>query len=292
MEKRALGNTGLEVTLLGYGAIPIGDRELSEEAVERTINTVLDSGVNFVDTAPDYWDSEERIGKYISHRRSEYYLATKCGCDITESGEPLGHIWTKEKLISNLELSLRRMRTDYVDIWQIHNAYVDDVDQGELLAVMEEVKRSGKVRHISVSSHLPHVRTFIERGDFETYQITYSALDRAHEMVIGEASASGCGVIVRGYVGSVGSKTRRPKRLELWKKANLDELLGEGESRFQFLLRFTISHKGISTTIVGTSNADHLAENLASIEAGPLPNATYEEAKRRLDAAGESPKTA
>ena len=294
MEKRTLAKTGLEVTVLGYGAMAIRDRDdVSDKEAEKILGAVLDSGVTFVDTSPDYGASEERIGRFISHRRSEYFLATKCGCNITESGERLepSHLWTKERLIENIELSLRRLQCDYVDIWQLHNAAVKDVDSGDLVAVMEEVKRSGKVRHVSISSTLPHIATYIERGDFATYQIPYSAMQREHEGVIGDAAASGCGVIVRGGVaqGNAGSTPKKQTTLELWEKARLDELLDEGESRTQFLLRYTISHPGMSTTIVGTRNTDHLAENLVAVEAGPLSDEVYEDAKARLDGAGESP---
>jgi aryl-alcohol dehydrogenase-like predicted oxidoreductase len=293
MEQRVLGKSGLKVSVLGYGAMALHDpKDISDKDAEHLLGSVLDSGVTFVDTSPDYGASEERIGKYISHRRSEYYLASKCGCNITEDGVRLDpiHLWTRERLISNIELSLRRLGTEYIDIWQIHNASVEDVDRGDLVAVMEEVKQSGKVHHVSISSELPHIATYIERRDFATYQIPYSALQREHELVIGDAAAAGCGVIVRGGVAQGSAVTgRRKELLELWEKAGLDELLDEGESRSQFVLRYTISHPGMSTTIVGTRSRDHLAENLVAIESGPLADDVYASAKARLDDAGESP---
>ena len=84
LPKRTLGRTGLEVTTLGYGAMELRGaprgRDVSEEQAERILNAVLDSGINFIDTSIDYGVAEERIGRYISHRRSEYFLASKCGC--------------------------------------------------------------------------------------------------------------------------------------------------------------------------------------------------------------------
>lgn len=293
VEQRVLGKSGLKVTVLGYGAMALHGREdVSDKDAEYLLGSILDSGVTFVDTSPDYGASEERIGKFISHRRSEYLLASKCGCNITEDGKRLDpfHLWTRERLISNIELSLRRLRTEYIDIWQIHNASVEDVDSGDLVAIMEEVKQSGKVRHVSISSELPDIATYIKRGDFATYQIPYSALQREHELVIEDAAAAGCGVIVRGGVAQGSSDTgRRKELLELWEKAGLDELLDEGESRTQFVLRYTISHPGMSTTIVGTKSRDHLAESLVAIESGPLSADAYASAKSRLDEAGESP---
>src|SRR3990172_2855305 len=93
LPKRQLGRTGLQVTTLGYGAMELRGaprgRDVSDEQAERILNAVLDAGINFIDTSIDYGVSEERIGKYISHRRSEYYLATKCGCWALP-GEPPG----------------------------------------------------------------------------------------------------------------------------------------------------------------------------------------------------------
>ena len=116
MTTSVLGRTGLDVTKLGYGAMAL--RESSDDVSERVLNAVLDAGITFIDTSNDYGLSEEMIGKYVSGRRSEYYLATKCGCP------PAGgdHVWTRENLFRGLHESLDRLKTDYVDIMQLHNA--------------------------------------------------------------------------------------------------------------------------------------------------------------------------
>lgn len=299
MEKRRLGRTGLDITVLGYGAMEVRGRRIwngrtvSDAEAETILNAVLDSGINFIDTAYDYGRSEEYIGRYISGRRSEYYLATKCGCTVVDKGDhdETPHVWTRENLLHNIETSLQRMKTDYVDLWQLHNPSVEQVEEGDLVAVMEEVTASGKVRHVSISSTLPHITRYIEMGVFDSYQIPYSALQRQHEIVIQKAADSGAGVIIRGGVarGEPGSGLGSDEAWETWKKANLDELCSEGESPTAFLLRYTISHPGMATTIVGTMNPIHLGENIATVERGPLPADLYDEAKRRLDAAGHSP---
>jgi aryl-alcohol dehydrogenase-like predicted oxidoreductase len=300
MEQRVLGKTGLKVTTLGYGAMEIrgkrvwGGRPVTDEQAERILNAVLDAGINFIDTAYDYGRSEEYIGKFISKRRSEYILATKCGCSFEDKGDhdDTPHIWTRENLLYNIEHSLSLMKTDYVDIWQLHNPSVEQVQSGDLLCVMEEVQKAGKARWISISSTLPHITTYIEWGKFATYQIPYSALERQHENVISAAARSGAGVIIRGGVArgapeeaGLGNKDR----WATWNKAKLDELLAPGESRTGFLLRFTLSHPAMHTTIVGTLIPEHLQDNLRAAAAGPLPADVYAEAKRRLSAAGEAP---
>jgi len=300
MERRMLGRTGLAVTPLSYGAMEIrgpriwNGRPVTDAEAERILNTVLDVGINFIDTAYDYGLSEEYIGHFLSRRRSDYYLATKCGCTVVNAGDKdeTPHVWTRENLLHNIETSLRRMQTDYIDVWQLHNPTVEQVEAGDLVRVMEEVKAAGKVRWIGISSTLPHITTFISWGVFDTYQIPYSALERTHEAVITAAAQSSAGTIIRGGVARGAPEEAglgHRDRWTIWEQAKLDELRAPGESRTAFLLRFTLTHPDMHTTIVGTMNPDHLAENLRAAQAGPLPPNLYAEAKRRLDAAGEKP---
>ncbi len=293
MQKRVLGRTGLEVTQLGFGAMEIrgsktwSGREVTEKKAETILNAVLDSGINFIDTAPDYGMSEDFIGKYISHRRDEFYLATKCGCNPTDKDKP--HVWEGQQLEQNIETSLQRMKVDYVDVWQLHNPTVDEFEKGSLLETMQKVKDSGKVRSISISSTHPYIEKFIQLGVFDTFQIPYSALQREHEEAISKAAQAGAGTIIRGGVakGEPGrSGMPNEKTWGNWDKARLNELLQEGQSRTDFMLRFTLSHPDMHTTIVGTLNPEHLAENLKTAEAGPLPADIYVEAKLRLDEIG------
>ncbi len=300
MQISVLGRTNLPVTKLGFGAMEIrgpriwNGRPVTDDEAQRILNAVLDAGINFIDTSYDYGRSEEYIGRFISHRRSEYYLATKCGCTVVNAGDhdDTPHIWTRENLLHNIETSLMRMKTDYVDLWQLHNPSVEQVEEGGLVDVLKEIKASGKVRFIGISSTLPHIDTYIQSGVFDSFQIPYSALERAHELVINRAADAHAGVIIRGGVGrgEPGEGLGSADRWSTWEKANLDDLLEPGESRTAFLLRFTLTHPGMNTTIVGTKNTDHLTENLRMAAHGALPADVYEEAKRRLDAAGESPK--
>ena len=128
LTKRLLGRTGFEVTQLGFGAAEPGlpDSADYDAQAGAVLNAALDAGINLVETAPDYGASEGRIGKYIGHRRDEFFLATKCGCNIDLDGnrqEP-GHLGTADRLRANIDQSLRRLRTDRVDLLQMHNPTV------------------------------------------------------------------------------------------------------------------------------------------------------------------------
>ena len=296
MLKRTLGGTGLDVTVLGYGAAELrgtrswGGRAITDAQAERVLNAVLDAGINLVDTAPDYGLSETYIGRFISHRRDEFYLTSKCGCTVVDKGEvdDFPHYFTRENLLLNIDDTLRIMKTDYIDIWQPHTPSVDQLEEHNIVEVMQEVKASGKIRHIGVSGVLPNNETFVKWGVFESFQIPYSALERKEENLITAAADSGAGILIRGGVarGEPGVGVGGEEQWESWKRAGLDELLEEGETPTAFLLRFTITHPHVHTTIVGTMTPDHLTENLKTMEKGPLSIEVYAEAKRRLDEIG------
>jgi aryl-alcohol dehydrogenase-like predicted oxidoreductase len=299
MEMRTLGRTGLKVSALGYGAMEVrgsriwGGRPVNEEQATSILNAVLDAGINFIDTSNDYGRSEEFIGKYISSRRSEFILATKCGCTVVrkdENTDDTPHVWTRENLFRGLNESLTRMNTDYVDVMQLHNPSVEQVEQGDLVVVLQEMKQQGKVRWIGCSSTLPHINTYIDWNVFDVYQIPYSGLERAHENVITTAAKAGAGIIDRGGVarGEPGAGLGGADRWQKFEAARLDELREADESRTAFLLRFLLSHPDIHTTIVGTLIPAHLEENIAIAARGPLSAEVYAEAKKRLDGVGET----
>src|SRR5262245_13480466 len=124
LPKRQLGRTGLEVTMLGYGAMELRGaprgRDVSDAQAETILHAVLDAGINYIDTSIDYGVSEERIGRYIADRRAEYYLASKCGCLVGAPPAPRGqtstHVFTRENILKGVEQSLARMKTDYLDV--------------------------------------------------------------------------------------------------------------------------------------------------------------------------------
>ena len=295
--QRTLGRTGLEVTTLGFGAMELrGDAAgpaLSDDEASALLNTVLDEGINFIDTSIDYGRSEELIGKFIAHRRDEYVLASKCGC-VPGGGMGAEHIHTAENIRTGVEHSLRMLKTDHLDIVQFHRSLSrDEFDADGALAEAFALRDEGKVRFVGVSGVLPTLDEQIDMDVFDVFQIPYSALQRDHEEVIGRASGAGMGIIIRGGVARavpedwdsrryymVSNETMR----DYWDAAALEELL-DGMTRTAFLLRFTLSHPGLDTTIVGTSSIEHLRANLSSAALGPLPPDVLDEAKKRLTVA-------
>jgi aryl-alcohol dehydrogenase-like predicted oxidoreductase len=277
---RTLGRTGLQVTQLGYGAMELRDtprgRPIEEEQAERILRAVLDGGINYIDTSIDYGLSEERIGRYIGSRRNEYYLASKCGCVPDAPRSPEGrspHVFTRDNIVNGVETSLRRLKTDYLDVVQFHASPSPSTLREEgALDALQELQRQGKVRFIGMSGTLPNLPDQIQMGVFDVFQIPYSAVQPEHEGLITQAAAAGAGTVIRGGAAK-----------GAWDGGELDDLL-DGASKTEFILRFTLSHPDLHTTIVGTVNPAHLESNLAAAHKGPLPADIYAEAKRRLAA--------
>jgi aryl-alcohol dehydrogenase-like predicted oxidoreductase len=300
--RRNLGRTGADVTILGYGAmelrgLPRGP-QIADEDAGRVLNTVLDEGINLIDTSPDYGRSEELIGAHIGHRRDEYFLASKCGCPLelpTDTPPPYPHDYSPRNVRADVEQSLRRLRTDRLDLVQVHmSPSVAELADNHTVETLGELKDEGKVRFIGMSGILPNLPGQIAMNVFDVFQIPYSALQREHEDLITQAADTGAGTLIRGgaargaasdeknwRTGPIGVAADESQRR--WQASGLEDLLAEaGMSRMEFVLRFTLSHPGLSTTIVGTANPIHLADNVAVAERGPLPPDLYAEARNRL----------
>jgi aryl-alcohol dehydrogenase-like predicted oxidoreductase len=304
IETGPLGRTGAHVTVLGYGAMelrgqPWGPRIEDQEA-GRLLGAVLDGGISLIDTSIDYGRSEELIGKYLGHRRDEYFLASKCGCLLGDppagATPPFPHDYSAANIRAGIEQSLRRLGTDRLDLVQVHmSPSRAQLEADETIETMLTLRDEGKVRFIGMSGILPHLPDHIAMGVFDVFQIPYSAIQREHEDLITAAAAAGAGTLIRGGAargapaadkdwgrGPIGLREGEGRRR--WESAGVEDLL-DGMIGLEFVLRFTLSHPALSSTIVGTSSMDHLRSNLAVAGKGPLPADLYEEARRRLEPA-------
>jgi aryl-alcohol dehydrogenase-like predicted oxidoreductase len=304
---RTLGRTQADVTILGYGAMELRGQprgpEIDDETAGRLLNAVLDGGINLIDTSPDYGRSEELIGRYLSHRRDEFFLASKCGCLLkipTDVPPPYPHDYSPANVRADVEQSLRRLRTGHLDLVQVHmSPSVEQLRENQTVETLQELRKEGKVRFIGMSGILPNLPGQIAMDVFDAFQIPYSAVQRDHEELITAAAATGAGTLIRGGAARGAPSDEKnwstaplsqPAGLgqRNWTAAGIEDLLaGTGMSRMEFVLRFTLSHPDLSTTIVGTASLDHLNGNIAIAEKGPLPADLYTEAKKRLQPADE-----
>jgi aryl-alcohol dehydrogenase-like predicted oxidoreductase len=295
METRTFGKTALKVSCLGFGGMEL--RWLDEPHADSLLNRVLDLGITYIDTSPEYPLSEYYIGQFISKRRDEYVLATKCGDNMTGSG-PLYH-YTREILLQNLERSLRLMKTDYIDVWQLHAAIPELLpggSAGEAMETMREAKKAGKVQHLGVTvrngkgDDFEHpanygyrsIQEFAGWTDMEVIQLVYGGMTRLSEAAIQKAYDDfGTAIVARGALK--GYDNTYPERYE---KSGIRSLCADGEGKHGFLLRYALSHPGLSNVLVGTKSIAHLQDNVAAAQKGILPEDIYTEAKRRLNYVG------
>jgi aryl-alcohol dehydrogenase-like predicted oxidoreductase len=143
MTRHTLGKTGLSVSALGFGAAPIGYLEVEQNRVSTILNMLLDRGLNLIDTAAVYEGSEELIGNAVSHRRHEFVLVSKCG---RQAGEVKGEDWSEKLILDSVDQSLKRLKTDYLDIMLLHSCGLEVLKKGEAIGALIKARDAGKVR--------------------------------------------------------------------------------------------------------------------------------------------------
>ncbi len=276
IERRPLGQTGLEVTRIGFGALEIGRdwglgdeearRKPKEEQAGLVLNGVLDLGVNLIDSARAYHRSEERIGKHLAKRRHAYVLATKCG---EHSDEPRTYYDFSYRAVSeSIDLSLRLLQTEVIDVLQIHFGPEPEkvLDDGETVRAMKEAREAGTVRFLGASPGNNLLERCIESGDFDVLQVGYSLLDRGAHDLIAKAGDRGIGMLIRSGLGAGWLTARALTVPPEQRPEKVNKLLalvnGDGERLHTLALAFLHSHRAISSILVGTKSLDHLRRNI------------------------------
>ena len=285
MQTRRLGRTGFAVNVLGFGASEIGYQNVAKGTVEQILNTALDSGLNVIDTAACYDSSEELIGAAVGHRRSEYLLFTKCG---HASGLPVED-WTPALIELSLARSLKRMRTDYVDLLQFHSCPAATLRDDDLIAALVRVREKGLTRAIGYSGDGGDALYAVETGAFDTLQISVNIADQeAIDLAIPAAAARDMGIIAKRPIANVAwllgrwnvGEYEKPYWRRL-KRLNYDFIRSDPKSAVGTALRFTLAVPGVDVAIIGTSRPSRWAENAASAAAGGLQRAQFDAIRAR-----------
>lgn len=292
MEQRMLGNTALPVSRLGVGLAEIGFELTFQEIEEasRVLNTALDNGITFLDTAACYDISEELIGRTIAHRRQEYVLASKCG-HVT--GGYQGEEWTAPTVRHSIDRSLQRMKTEVIDLMQLHSCGVDVLERGDVITELQKAKAAGKVRFIGYSGDNEAAQWAVQSGLFDTLQTSFNLTDqRARSTLFAQAKAQGMGVIVKrpianGAWGAPHSPSTYAS--EYYRRAEIMDhatpIAGAPANRIWLALSFTLAHEAIDTAIVGTRNPAHMQANVDWVNTlPPLPTSVVAELQRRFEA--------
>lgn len=280
MEKRILGKTDMHVSVLGFGGAEIGFQGASAKTVEQILSGALDEGLNVIDTAECYQGSEDLIGSAISHRRKDYYLFTKCGhgarYDIQE--------WQPEQVERSIDRSLKRLKTDHLDLIQLHSCDEQILRQGHVIAVLQKAKKEGKARYIGYSGDGQAARYAIECGAFDTLQTSISIADQESiDLTLPLAVEKQMGIIAKRPIANAAWRTKSkptdPYLHPYWdriQQLKYNFINGNLNESIAMALRFTLSVPGVSTAIVGTTKPGRWHENAQMIARGPLSKEEFE----------------
>jgi aryl-alcohol dehydrogenase-like predicted oxidoreductase len=283
----------MQVGVLGFGGAEIGYERVDPATVAKLLHTALDAGLDVVDTAECYVDSEELIGAAIGGRRKEYLLFSKCGHWVEGGGQ--GADWSKAALLRSIERSLKRLRTDAVDLMQLHSCSLEELEKGECIEALEEAKRQGKTRFIGYSGDSKAARFAVECGRFDALQTSINLCDQeCIELTLPLAAAKGMGVIAKRPIANAAwrydAAPSNGYHLEYWRrleKLRYDFATGEARKREDadgpagVAMRFTAMQPGVSVLIVGTTKPERFQQNAKLLAAGPLPKAQADAIRAR-----------
>jgi aryl-alcohol dehydrogenase-like predicted oxidoreductase len=276
VEKRKLGKTDMNVSALGFGGSEIGYQRTSSSAVRKLLNNALDAGLNAIDTAGCYESSEELIGKAVGQRRKDYYLFTKCGHE-RGWGEP---DWRPASLERTITRSLKRLKTDYVDLIQLHSCAEEYLRRSEVIEALERACGRGLARYIGYSGDGQAALYAVTSGAFDTLQTSVNIVDQGVlDLALPEAVKRNIGVIAKRPLANMAwhNGNRPPSDpyahayWERLQQLDYDFWPQDMKESVALALRFTLTVPGVHTAIVGTAKPGRFSENAAAIAAGPLP---------------------
>lgn len=285
MKQRKYGNSGLKVSVLGFGAGQIGDPRTPDRDIEKLLHTILDSGITLIDTARGYGLSEERIGRYISHRREEYILSTKVGYGI--DGIP---DWTYDCVVAGVDVARKTLRTGIIDIVHLHSCSSDILRHNGVLEALAECKSRGWLKVAAYSGENEDLAFALASGMVTGLQTSVNLYDqKSLNEYIPLAEEQGCGVIGKRSLGNVPWRFQEQPHgnyaEQYWLR--MKELAYESELEpAELALRFAAFSPGISSSIIGTSNPENLKTCIRSVEKGPLPKDIYKRLRERFQEVG------
>lgn len=278
----------MEFSVLGFGGAEIGyNPNQTQGDVNQLLNSALDAGLNIIDTASAYKTSEQLIGEAVGKRRNDYYLLTKCGAldAFTRFN------WTKNGILETIETSLRNLKTDHLDIAQLHSCDSATLRRGDAIEGLQRAREKGYTRYIGYSGDNEDAKTAIELGVFDSFQTSVSIADQsAIEGNIPLAVGKGLGIIAkRPIANAVWRNEEKPAdsyHHEYWDRIQ--------KLKFEFLnlplhesiataLRFTLSVSGLTTAIVGTTKPNRWQQNADFVRQGKLEESEFEAIRSRWE---------
>lgn len=283
MKKRVLGKTGIQVSEIAFGGVEIGmpygigvkgaTDMIAEADAIRLLHASLERGINFYDTARGYGRSELIIGKAFEGRRSEVVLCTKCQHFFHENESLPGYAMLKDIIEGSLSESLAALRTDYVDVFMLHQGNVDLLLNDDVSDIITKLKESGAIRSTGVSTYTPEeTEIAIKTGVYDVIQLPLNLMDQRQAALFPLASREGTGIVVRSVlmkgVLSERGKGLHPALSDVQEHIRLyDALIDSSTPDLPTLAtRFALSFPEVSSVLVGLDRQEYLDNSLQAAD--------------------------
>lgn len=269
MEQRAFGKTGLKVSPLGFGAGQIGGAGQNETEIERLLHGLLDLGINLIDTARGYGESEARIGRFLKPRRQECLYSTKIGYGVPGFSD-----WTGPAITAGIDLALRLMQTDWLDIVHLHSCPLGTLQQGEVIEALQTAVHAGKVRVMAYSGENEPLAWAIDSGYFDSVMTSVNLCDPYSLLhLLPKAEKNGLGVIAKRPLANAFWRFHERPHGDYaetywlrWQQMGWQSPLPMSE----LAVRFSAFAPGVASCVVGSRQIGHLQELKRCLEKGPL----------------------
>lgn len=283
MIKRTLGKTGFSVSPLGFGSAPVGFLNTEKEAAGALLSQLLDRGINLIDTAASYPGSEELIGKYIAHRRSEYVLVSKCGQAFDDLP---GKAWTAEVVTATVDRSLKRLKTDVIDVMLLHSCDLKTLKGSDALAGLVKAREAGKIRFAGYSGDNEAAAYAAGLVDVAVIETSVNLVDQVNiDLVLPKTVTNNVGVLAKRPIANAAWKDLSEQKgmYQNYAKVYSERFAAmdlspadvglPADAWSELALRFTLSLPDVHSAIIGTTNPANVDANLAIVNKGPLPAA-------------------
>lgn len=293
MKYRKLGNTDMEVSILGFGASPLGNvfDECTEKDGVETVHYAIDHGVNFFDVSPFYGLTlaEERLGKALQGKRNDIFLATKCGRYGLQDFD-----FSKNRILKSIDESLSRLKTDYVDLLQLHDIEFVEKKQilEEAMPAIEEIKASGKARYIGITGlpvrYLAQIAREVQLDSVLSWAHYNLLEDEINDELVPLSKEKGFGLMNAAPLmqrilsdAPLPEWHRSPEEVKEMQPILLDLCAKYGVRLSDVALRYAMDHPDIATTIVGMNKLPIIQQNVAAVDF-KIPSQLLEEITQLL----------
>lgn len=295
MNKRELGKTGIQISECGYGCAALfgknvlGKEGISDKQAYKLVTTALEKGVNFFDTGFNYGYAEERLGRCLKYafekkivKREEIVIETKCGETLNSDGSYGDFDWSSDWIKKSVEISLKRLNLDYIDLLAIHGGD-ETICSDELLKTLEDFKSQGIIKAFGANTFDTNFLKWIcKEKCFDYVMLDYNIMKQEREKLIKALYENEIGVLAGAALGqALFSKRKIRNRNDLWyflrsiakfksmrkKSKNFDFLNHcQGYTANQLALRYVLDNQYISSAVFNTTSVDHLIENFKASE--------------------------